>query len=103
MDLGLKGKKAIITGASKGIGRCTALLLAAEGADVAICARGAEALEATRSEVAKAGGKVYAAACDVADAQALSAFMNAAHTALGGVDILINNPSGFGMTDDEAG
>jgi 3-oxoacyl-[acyl-carrier protein] reductase len=103
MDLGLKGKKAVITGASKGIGRCTALLLAAEGADVAICARGADALEATRSEVAKAGGKVYAAACDVADALALSAFMNAAHAALGGVDILINNPSGFGMSDDEAG
>lgn len=103
MDLGLKGKQAIVTGASKGIGRCTALLLAAEGADVAICARGADALEATRAEVAKCGGKVFAQTCDVADAKALNDFIHAAHRALGGVDILVNNPSGFGLSDDEAG
>ncbi len=103
MDLGLKGKNAIVTGGSKGIGRCTALGLAAEGVNVAICARGAEALESTRRELAALGVKSYAAACDVGNADALAAFMIAARDALGGVDILINNPSGFGMTDDEAG
>ena len=103
MDLGLHGKNAIVTGGSKGIGRCAALLLAAEGANVAICARGAEALEQTRRELAACGVTAFAATCDVGDAQALARFMQAAHDALGGADILINNPSGFGMTDDEAG
>ena len=103
MDLGLKGKNAIVTGGSKGIGRSTALGLAAEGANVAICARGAEALESTRRELAACGVKAFAASCDVGNADALAAFMNDARAALGGVDILINNPSGFGMTDDEAG
>ena len=103
MDLGLKGKNAIITGGSKGIGRSTALGFAAEGANVAICARGAEALESTRRELAALGVKTFAASCDVGNAEALTKFMNDAYAALGGVDILINNPSGFGMTDDEAG
>ncbi len=103
MDLGLTGKNVIITGASRGIGRATALEFAAEGANVAICARGAEALEITRSDVAALGVTVHARSCDVSDADALKAFINSANEALGGIDILINNPSGFGLTDDEAG
>lgn len=103
MDLGLAGKNAIITGGSKGIGRCTALALAAEGANVAICARGQEALDATAEEIRALGVQAHAAACDVSDAGALEKFLNGARTALGSVDILINNTSGFGMTDDEAG
>jgi 3-oxoacyl-[acyl-carrier protein] reductase len=103
MDLGLNGKNAIVTGGSKGIGRCTALLFAAEGANVAICARGQEALDATCAEIEAAGVKAYGATCDVGDADSLSAFLDGAHGALGGVDILVNNPSGFGLTDDEAG
>lgn len=103
MDLGLKGKGVIITGASKGIGRATAQAFVAEGAQIAICARGAEALEKTRAELAAAGAKVHAATCDVGDAAALDAFLAGAHAALGRVDVLINNPSGFGVTDDEAG
>ena len=103
MDLGLKGKKAIVTGGSKGIGRSTALQLAAEGAAVAICARGRAALDDTRAAIERLGVKAYAASCDVGDAAALHAFLDAAREALDGVDILINNPSGFGMTDDEAG
>jgi 3-oxoacyl-[acyl-carrier protein] reductase len=61
MDLGLQGKGVIVTGASKGIGRAIALEFAREGANVAICARGAEALEQTRADVAALGGKVFAA------------------------------------------
>jgi 3-oxoacyl-[acyl-carrier protein] reductase len=103
MDLGLKGKGVIVTGASRGIGRAIALEFAAEGATVAICARGGEALEATASEVAAHGGSVHAAACDVSDAEALKSFLDGAHAALGRVDVMVNNPSGFGITDDEAG
>lgn len=103
MDLGLNGKNVIITGASKGIGRATALEFAAEGANVAICARGAEALEATRADIAARGVTVHAQTCDVSDADALKSFLNGANEALGGIDILINNPSGFGLTDDESG
>ena len=103
MDLGLKDKNAIVTGGSKGIGRCTALLLAAEGVNVAICARGQKALDATCAAIKAAGVKAYGAICDVGDAASLDAFLDGAHDALGGTDILINNTSGFGMTDDEAG
>lgn len=103
MDLGLAGKNAIVTGGSRGIGRATALEFAAEGANVAICARGQEALDKTRAELESVGVKVHAASCDVADAASLTAFLDGANDALGGIDILINNPSGFGLTDDEAG
>jgi 3-oxoacyl-[acyl-carrier protein] reductase len=103
MDLGLHSKGVIVTGASKGIGRAIALEFAREGARVAICARGAAALENTRAEIAALGGTVFAASCDVGDAAALQGFLSAAHGALGRVDVLVNNPSGFGVSDDEAG
>ena len=103
MDLGLRGKGVIVTGASKGIGRAIALEFAREGAYVAICARGADALEATRAELAALGVKIFAASCDVGKADALNAFLDSAHAALGRVDVLVNNPSGFGVTDTEAG
>lgn len=103
MDLGLKGKGVIVTGASKGIGRAIAHAFAAEGANIAICARGAEALDKTRAEIAALGVKVHAASCDVGNAEALNAFLEGAHAALGRVDVLINNPSGFGVTDNEEG
>ena len=96
MDLGLAGKNVIVTGASRGIGRATALQFAKEGANVAICARGLEALEKTEQELQAHGGAVFAKSCDVSDMDALTAFLGEANNALGGVDILINNPSGFG-------
>jgi 3-oxoacyl-[acyl-carrier protein] reductase len=103
MDLGLKGKNVIVTGGSRGIGRATALEFANEGANIAICARGQEALDKTRAELEAKGVTVHAASCDVADAEALKAFLSGANVALGGVDVLVNNPSGFGITDDEEG
>jgi len=103
MDLGLAGKNVIVTGASRGIGRATALEFASEGANVAICARGQESLDRACAELEAKGVKVHAATCDVADAASLKAFLNGANDSLGGTDILVNNPSGFGLTDDEAG
>jgi 3-oxoacyl-[acyl-carrier protein] reductase len=103
LDLGLSGKGAIVTGASKGIGRAIALEFAQEGANVAICARGEEALAKTADELNALGVKVHAAVCDVSDEASFSAFLDASREALGGVKALVNNTSGFGVTDDENG
>ena len=103
MDLGLKGKGVVVTGASRGIGRAIALEFAAEGANVAICARGKEALEATRAELDARKVKTHAQVCDVADPKALTDFLNQSREQLGAVDVLVNNSSGFGTSDDEAG
>lgn len=101
MDLGLRGKSAVVTGASRGIGRAIALRLADEGARVAICARGELALRDAEAELRARSVPVFAAVCDVADAEALDGFLEAARAALGRVDILVNNPSGFAFADDE--
>jgi 3-oxoacyl-[acyl-carrier protein] reductase len=101
MDLGLQGKFAVVTGASRGIGRAIALRLAEEGAGVAICARGEPALREAEAELRTRAGSVYASACDVGNPEALDGFLEAARTSLGGVDILVNNPSGFVFADDE--
>ena len=103
MDLGLAGKGVVITGGSRGIGRATALAFAGEGANVAICARGKDALEATANELRAKGVKVHAQTADVGKRDELDAFLDGAHAALGRIDVLVNNSSGFGITDDEAG
>jgi len=103
----LAGRRAVVMGGSRGIGRSIALALAGAGASVAICARGAEALERARDAIAAVAGPrgaaVHAAPCDLADADAIAAFVPAAAEALGGIDILVNNASGFGRADDEEG
>ena len=88
-------------GGSRGIGRATALAFAKQGAAVAICARGAPALEATRREIEAVGVACYAAPCDLADAAAIARFVPEAAASLGGINILVNNASGFGRADDE--
>lgn len=103
MDLGLSGKAAIVTGGSRGIGLAIADTLAREGAHVSICARNTAKLEQATIALGKHGGKVHATTCDVADADALAAYIQDAATALGGLDILVNNASAFGRTEDEAG
>lgn len=93
MDLQLKGKAAVVTGGSRGIGRAIAEALADEGAQVAICARNpeqvAEAVEALQAK----GVKAFGQALDIADGPALKAFVEAAAKALGRLDVLVSNAS----------
>jgi 3-oxoacyl-[acyl-carrier protein] reductase len=94
MDLQLTGRKALITGASRGIGRAIAVELAREGCDLALCARGAEPLEALAKEL---GGTVYTQAVDVSDEQAVAGFVDAAAEQLSGLDIVVSNVSAGGL------
>lgn len=87
----LDGKRALITGGSKGIGRAIALSFADAGADVAVAARGLEALEKTAREVEKHGRRAVAVAADVADPAAVEVMMERATSELGGLDLLVNN------------
>ena len=103
MDLCLRGKCAVVTGGSKGIGRAIALGLAQEGANVAICARGADALHDAERELLKQGRRVWAGVCDVGDPVALDGFLESARQVLGRLDILVNNVSAMAFADDEAG
>ena len=73
------------------------------GAAVSICARGAPALDTTAAEIAALGVKAHAGECDLADKAAIATYIAAAAAALGGIDILVNNASGFGASDDEDG
>jgi 3-oxoacyl-[acyl-carrier protein] reductase len=102
MNLDFTGRKAVVCGGSRGIGRSIALGFAALGADVSICARGAEALRQTQSEIERSGHKAHAASVDLGDGAAILSYIKDAAAALGGIDILINNASAFGSTDDEA-
>jgi 3-oxoacyl-[acyl-carrier protein] reductase len=102
MNIDFTGRKAIICGGSRGIGRAIALGLAAAGADVSICARGAETLETTRREIAALGHKAHAASVDLGDKAAIKSYVAEAAAALGGIDVLVNNASAFGSADDEA-
>ena len=103
MQLKLKGKGVIVTGGSRGIGLSIAEGFAAEGAYVSICARDPIALEAARVQLNAHGSIVHAERCDVSDANALELYLSAACEALGTLNVLVNNPSGFGRGDDEEG
>src|SRR5689334_18792396 len=97
MDLGLKGKHAIVTGGSLGIGRAIARELAREGVDVAIVARKKEPLEAVAKEIAaETGGRVIALACDVTSKEQVEAMVAQADQQLGGLHILVNSGSSPG-------
>ncbi|MGE3784898.1 MAG: SDR family NAD(P)-dependent oxidoreductase, partial [Alphaproteobacteria bacterium] len=85
MKIDLSGKRAVVTGGSRGIGRAIALGLAEAGASVSVCARDADGLAPVRDAIAAHGVTGHAQACDVADPRALSAYIDAAAGALGGI------------------
>jgi 3-oxoacyl-[acyl-carrier protein] reductase len=91
MELGLKGRRAIVTGGSKGIGAAIAAELLAEGAAVAICSRHQDELEAAADRLRAKGGTVIAAVADVTSAKYVDRFVAESARALGGLDILVNN------------
>ncbi|MBX3665863.1 MAG: SDR family NAD(P)-dependent oxidoreductase, partial [Burkholderiales bacterium] len=107
MELGLKGKVAIVTGGTEGIGKATALTLAREGAKVAICARRQPLLDAVAAEITKAGGEVLALSADMGKAADVERFINEVVKRFGGIDILVNNAGTskrgkfLELTDDE--
>jgi 3-oxoacyl-[acyl-carrier protein] reductase len=103
MSFDFSNRRVVVAGGSRGIGRSIALAFAAAGAHVSICARGRDTLQATRAEIARHGHTAHAASCDLADGPAVARYVSEAAAALGGIDVLVNNASGFGMGDDEAG
>ena len=104
MDLGLSGKRAIVTGGSRGIGRAIAQRLASEGCSVAICARNASEVAATVEEIQKhspAGTNVTGAAVDVADTAQLKTWIDSVAEDFGGLDIAVANVSALSGAPDE--
>lgn len=93
MDLGLSGRKAIVTGASRGLGKAIATQLAGEGVDLVLCARGEAALKETAEELRATGVHVHTATLDVSDDAAIAPFVESAVQQLGGLDILVSNAS----------
>jgi len=102
LQIDLGGKRVVVCGGSRGIGRSIALAFAACGASVSTCARGADALEAVRADLSQHGTTVHTAVCDLANAADIERYIAAAAVALGGIDILVNNASGFGLGNDES-
>ena len=94
MDLGLRDRVALVTAASKGLGRASAEALAAEGARVVICARGADTLEETAAAIRAAGGDVTAVPLDVTEREAPARLVRTAMETYGRLDILVANAGG---------
>ena len=102
MDLELRGKVALITGASRGIGRSIALALAGEGCDIALVARGADALEQAAAAVRALGVRADAIVADITTAADVTRMVEQAAAQFGRIDILVNNAGGS-FPDDDAG
>jgi len=101
MDMGLAGKKALVTGGTRGIGAAIVDLLIAEGAQVATCARSGDEIAALQASAVKSGAKISAAVCDVGDKEAYEAWLGDSVAAMGGVDIFVANVSGMGGDGEE--
>jgi 3-oxoacyl-[acyl-carrier protein] reductase len=103
MDLGIQGKIALVTAASRGLGKAVAARLAEEGAAIAVCSRSAERIQAAAADIAaKTGTRVKGYACDVTDAAAVRDLVAGVASAFGSVDILVTNAGGppAGMAAD---
>ena len=103
MNISMKGRRVLVAGGSRGIGLAIARAFADAGASVSICARGEASLREAEKSLVGRGGAVHAATCDLADGESVARYVGDAARALGGIDVLVNNASGFGRSDDEEG
>jgi len=99
MDLQIKGKTALVTGGTKGIGRAIVDTFVAEGANVAFCARNADEVSATEAALANGGSKVVGTVMDVRDADAISRWVDDSAKLFGGIDMLVSNVSALAIPD----
>jgi len=102
MDLQIKGKNAVILGGTRGIGRAIADTLAAEGANVAVCARNADQVAEAVAALRATGVKATGASVDIADGEALKAWIKAAGDELGGINMLVSNAGAMAQGGDPA-
>ncbi|MCL2428656.1 MAG: SDR family oxidoreductase [Alphaproteobacteria bacterium] len=102
MNIDVGGRRVVVAGGSRGIGRSIALTFAEAGAHVSVCARGTAALEAVRKEMARFGNTTHVAPCDLGDGASVARYIQEAAAALGGIDVLVNNATGYGRGDDDA-